>query len=52
MLTSRVAGIQPPLDGVTVDVNDAVVLQTEGTGHTRFGQSPLIDILQYEYIMH
>jgi citrate lyase subunit beta/citryl-CoA lyase len=37
VLTSRAAGIQPPLDGVTVDINDAAVLQTETLRSKRLG---------------
>jgi citrate lyase subunit beta / citryl-CoA lyase len=37
VLTSRLAGIQPPLDGVTVDVNDAAVLQVETLRSKRLG---------------
>jgi citrate lyase subunit beta / citryl-CoA lyase len=37
VLISRLAGIQPPLDGVTVDVDDVAVLRTETLRSKRLG---------------
>ena len=37
VLVSRLAGLQPPVDGVTVAINDADVLRTETQRGRRFG---------------